>query len=144
MKKIFFHNEAISFRLKAKKKIRDWIIQSIIEEGKIPGEINFIFCSDDFLLHINRQFLLHDYYTDVISFDYSEGEVVSGDIFISMDRVKENSYEIDSILLNELLRVMIHGTLHLIGYKDNSSTDKKFMTELENRYLGQFFRSISN
>ncbi len=121
--------------------IRNWILSVIKKENKIAGDICFIFCSDDYLLEINRKYLKHDYYTDVISFDYSGQEIVSGDIFISIERVMENAVEFSEIFEKETLRVIIHGVLHLIGFKDKSKRDKKEMTEKENTYL-QLFEDV--
>lgn len=118
-----------------KRKITGWIKQTIISEGKIPGDISFIFCSDNYLLEVNKQYLNHDYYTDIITFDYVENGVVSGDIFISCDRVKENAKEYNAAFLNELSRIIIHGVLHLCGYKDKSKKDKLLMTQKEDFYL---------
>jgi rRNA maturation RNase YbeY len=117
-------------------KTRNWIKKSISTEEKKTGEISFIFCSDEYLLGINRQYLEHDYFTDIITFDYVENNIISGDIFISIDRVRENASEFQVSFQNELNRIIIHGVLHLIGFKDKSATDKRLMTNKEDFYLG--------
>lgn len=118
-----------------KRKITRWIKETITSEGKTLGDISFIFCSDTYLLEVNKQYLNHDYFTDIITFDYVEGNLISGDIFISCDRVKENAAEFKTGFDNELFRIIIHGVLHLLGYKDKSKKDKLLMTEKEDLYL---------
>lgn len=118
-----------------KRKITRWIKETITSEGKTLGDISFIFCSDTYLLEVNKQYLNHDYFTDIITFDYVEGNLISGDIFISCDRVKENAAEFKTGFDNELFRIIIHGVLHLLGYKDKSKKDKLLMTEKEDMYL---------
>jgi len=114
-------------------------IEKLIEtEGKILGDISYIFCSDDYLLEINKQYLNHDYYTDVITFDYCENGVISGDIFISVDTIKSNAQEYSVTFEKELQRVMIHGVLHLVGYKDKQDDDQKVMRSKEDEYLQLF------
>jgi len=110
----------------------------VSNENKKMGEVNYIFCSDDYLLNINRQYLNHDYYTDVISFDYCEDDVISGDIFISVDTVRDNAQEYKVEFIKELERVMIHGVLHFVGYKDKTDEDSKVMRQKENQYLSLF------
>jgi len=134
--KIHFFEEEIDFKLKNKKIIRSWIENTIVAEHDILKEINFIFCSDAYLLKINQDYLQHDTYTDIVTFDNSEkkDEIVS-DIFISIERVSENALIYGISTIQELHRVMIHGTLHLLGYKDKSSKEKKIMREKENYYL---------
>jgi len=113
-------------------------LNSLIEnELSNVGEISIIFCSDEYLLEMNKTYLQHDYYTDIITFDYVEGNVISGDLFISLDRVKENAQKFDTRLLKELYRVVFHGTLHLVGYKDKSEDEQKQMREKENYYLSE-------
>ncbi len=116
-------------------KSKKWIKNTISKEGSQPGDITFIFCSDDYLLEINRQYLDHDYYTDIITFDYVEGDLISGDIFISVDRVRENAATFGVSFLNELNRIVIHGVLHLLGYKDKEPEEKELMTTKEDTYL---------
>ncbi|MFB6318521.1 rRNA maturation RNase YbeY [Saccharicrinis sp. FJH54] len=116
-------------------KISDWIIRTIDDRALSTWNISVIFCSDAYLLNINRQYLNHDYYTDVITFDYSENKRVSGDIFISVDMIRFNAEKFARNEKNELFRVIIHGVLHLCGYKDKSPEDKKEMTKQENLAL---------
>lgn len=136
MAKINFYKEDTVFNFKSKKLIKEWIKNTIDNEGFILDELNFILCSDEYLLKINQDFLQHDYYTDVITFDNSEIEKhILGDIFISIDRVKDNAKQEKVKILDELCRIMIHGTLHLLGYKDKTTKAKKEMTAKENLYL---------
>ncbi|MFM7473400.1 MAG: rRNA maturation RNase YbeY [Crocinitomicaceae bacterium] len=110
----------------------------IAMESKTCGDITLIFCSDDYLLEINKKYLNHDYYTDVITFDYSDNQMVSGDLFISIDRVLENAKSFQVVAKEELIRVVCHGVLHLVGYKDKTEEEKKVMTSKENEYLLNF------
>ena len=107
----------------------------IFNENKKEGELSFVFCSDEYLLKMNIDYLKHDFYTDVITFDYSEGDIISGDVFISIERIKENSEKYNVSFENELQRVMIHGVLHLVGYKDKTEEELKQMREKESQYL---------
>jgi probable rRNA maturation factor len=133
---IKFFNEDVDFTLKNKTVIRAWINSAIINEGYILEGLNFIFCSDEYLWRMNQQFLDHDTYTDVITFDNAERlKTINGDVFISIDRIKENAAEIDVPVADELCRVMIHGTLHLLGYKDKTKAAKTQMTSKEDHYL---------
>lgn len=134
---IFFHSEC-SFQLKQEEKHISWIKQTVHLENRIINEVNIIFCDDQYLLKKNQRYLLHDTLTDVITFDYSEKSAISGDIFISIDRVKENAVNFAVPFEVELKRVMIHGVLHLMGYNDKSAEEKKRMTEKENQYLTLF------
>lgn len=138
MAKISFFTEDIDYTLKHKIIIRNWITETIITEGYQLSELNFILCSDAYLLRINQDYLQHDDYTDVITFDNSEElKTIVGDIFISIERIKENAASFSSTVLHELCRVMIHGTLHLLGYKDKSKADKSLMTQKEDFYLAK-------
>jgi probable rRNA maturation factor len=132
---ISFHSEDVDFQLENEQKIIDWIISTIHQEGKYSTEISYIFCSDAYLHQMNLEYLNHDTYTDIITFDYTENSVVSGDIFISIDRVKENAKKFNTTFLNELSRVIIHGVLHLVGYKDKSTEQKQVMRSKEDFYL---------
>ena len=133
---INFFNEDVTYTLKNKTAIRTWINSAITAEGYLLEELNFIFCSDEYLWRMNQQFLDHDTYTDVITFDNSERlKTINGDIFISIDRVRENAAEIKVPAATELCRVMIHGTLHLLGYKDKTKSAKTQMTAKEDHYL---------
>lgn len=141
MPKINFFTEDITYTLKQKTKIRQWISETIKQEGYRLEELNFILCSDDYLLRINQDYLQHDDYTDVITFDNAEElKTIVGDIFISIHRVKENAQQFQSNTETELCRVMIHGTLHLLGYKDKTKATKTQMTAKEDFYLAQFIR----
>lgn len=138
MPKINFFTEDINYTLKNKTAIRQWITETITAEGYVLEELNFILCSDAYLLRINQDFLQHDDYTDVITFDNSEAlKMIRGDIYISIDRIKENALQFKSTLGSELCRVMIHGTLHLLGYKDKTKAAKKEMTAKEDFYLAK-------
>lgn len=113
-------------------------LNSLIKnELKEVGDISVIFCSDEYLLEMNKAYLDHDYYTDIITFDYVEEDVISGDLFISLDRVKENANKFDAALIKELYRVVFHGTLHLVGYKDKTEAEKREMRQKENYYLSE-------
>ncbi|MEH1007713.1 rRNA maturation RNase YbeY [Winogradskyella sp. ECml5-4] len=114
-----------------------WISETILEEDCREGEINYIFCSDDYLHKLNVDFLNHDTLTDVISFDYSVGKELHGEIYISVDRVKENALDFKVSLEEEMARVMIHGVLHYCGYKDKSEADEKLMRSKEDYYLAK-------
>lgn len=116
---------------------KKWLLEVVKEEGKKPGVINYIFCSDEFLVKVNMEFLKRDYFTDVISFDYSENGVISGDIMISLDRVAENAGNLGISYLEELKRIMVHGLLHLIGYDDSTKDLKAVMTAREDLYLAR-------
>jgi probable rRNA maturation factor len=116
-----------------------WLSGVCVDEGRVMKEINVIFCSDDYLLQLNRDYLAHDYYTDIITFDYCEGDSVVGDLFISKDRVVDNAVELVVPFLEELHRVMVHGILHLCGYGDKDSVEKTLMRQKEDFYLKRCF-----
>jgi rRNA maturation RNase YbeY len=120
------------------EKYTEWLVVVIESEGSLVGEINFIISDDETLLSMNKEYLNHDYYTDVITFDYSSGKEISGDIFISWDRVKENADLFSVEKYDELRRVMVHGILHLLGYKDKTGQEKSIMRELEDSKLKMF------
>lgn len=133
---IHFFSEEISYTLKPKLLVRSWINQTILAEGYRLGELSFIFSSDEYLLKINREYLNHDNYTDIITFDNSKTEkLIIGDIFISIERIRENASKFNVKERDELHRVMIHGTLHLLGYPDKGKEAKKVMTTKEDHYL---------
>ncbi len=135
---INFFAEETNYQLKQKRVLKAWIKAAIAAEGYQLDELNFILCSDAYLLRMNQDYLKHDTYTDVITFDNSEVlKSIVGDIFISMDRIKENASALGVTASEELSRVMIHGTLHLLGYKDKSKPAKALMTEKEDDYLGK-------
>jgi rRNA maturation RNase YbeY len=118
-----------------KKIIRQWIIKISTLEGKKPGAINIVLASDSYLYGLNAKYLGHRNFTDVITFDYSEKEVINGDVFISLERVKENAHMLGVSFKNELYRVIIHGVLHLLGYKDKSKLQKQDMRAKEDYCL---------
>ena len=135
MKKInIFYEDISPFSLPENNIIKS-ILFLISEEKRKAGEISIILCSDEYLLKINEQFLNHRYYTDIITFDYVENEIISGDLFISIDRIKENAKKFQTTFINELYRVIFHGILHLIGYNDKEKTEIKQMREKETFYL---------
>ncbi len=119
------------------QNIDKWIENTILSEKRKAGDISFIFCSDDYLLNINQEYLNHDYYTDVITFDYVQEDEISGDIFISVERIRDNAVGFNATFEDELNRIMIHGVLHLLGYKDKSEQEKQIMTDKENEYLSK-------
>ncbi len=136
MPAITFFEEDITYKLKNKKAVRHWITETIKAEGFKLKELTYIFCSDDYLLQINQQYLNHDTYTDIITFDNSETKkVITGDIFISINRIRENAAKFNISETDELHRVIIHGALHLLGYKDKTAVTKEKMTLKEDFYL---------
>ncbi|MCK4750507.1 MAG: rRNA maturation RNase YbeY [Bacteroidales bacterium] len=132
---ISFHSQHTHFDLKQKIRHKHWIIDCIGSYSKVPGAIDFVFTSNAHLLRLNREYLNHNYFTDVITFDYTDGNIISGDVFISIDQVKENASFYKVLPEIELRRVMIHGMLHLMGFNDNSEAEKKGMREMENEAL---------
>ncbi len=128
-------NSETSFTLKNQKKLADWISNVVLSEDFEVGEINYIFCDDVYLHKINQEFLNHDTFTDIISFDYTLGKEVGGDIFISIERVLENAEKFDEVFENELHRVMIHGILHFMGYKDKTKKEKTLMRTKEDEKI---------
>ncbi|MDA7798745.1 rRNA maturation RNase YbeY [Flavobacteriaceae bacterium] len=125
-------NSETTFNLQNEAKTTTWIERVVVSEGFAIGEINYIFCDDAYLNHINKEFLKHDSFTDIISFDYSLGKQISGDIYISIERVLDNAEKYNVTFENELRRVMIHGVLHYMGYKDKTTEEKKVMRLKEN------------
>lgn len=109
----------------------------ILSEGKKPGEINYIFCDDEYLLQVNREYLKHDYYTDVITFDYVKGKTISGDIFVSLPRIFDNAQTLSKDFESEFFRVLAHGLLHLCGYKDKTEEEIAEMRSKEDYYLNK-------
>lgn len=133
---IFFFKEDTSYQLKQRAEIRLWLQLIARKEKYTIAELNYIFCSDEYLLQVNKDYLNHDYYTDIITFDNSEKKSsIEGDIFISIDRVRENSSIQKTSLKDELHRVMAHGLLHLTGYKDKTSAEKEIMRKKEDASL---------
>ncbi|MEJ6681715.1 MAG: rRNA maturation RNase YbeY [Flavobacteriales bacterium] len=136
-KTIFFHNADTSYLLKNKRLISSWITSAIIEEEKRLKEISYVFCTDDYLININQKHLNHDTYTDIITFDYTEDGNITSEIYISVDRVRENAKNLGVETLDETHRVIIHGVLHLCGYNDKSELQAQEMRNKENYYLGK-------
>lgn len=136
---IQFHTEDVQFTFQHASIIRNWLHDSAQQEGSDIASLSFVFCSDNYLYDMNVEYLNHDTLTDVITFQYSEPEAseIEGDIFISIDRIKENATQFQVSFEQELYRVMVHGTLHLLGYGDKSTEEKQLMTEKENFYLNQ-------
>ena len=135
---IQFCTEDITFSLKEKLKHKAWLNEVAKQEGKKILELTYVFCSDEYLLQINQEYLNHDTLTDIVTFDNSEDpKKIEGDIFISIERVKENGDKLGTSQ-TELKRVMVHGLLHLLGYKDKKKEDKTLMTEKEDFYIKQY------
>ncbi|MGA1226382.1 MAG: rRNA maturation RNase YbeY [Tamlana sp.] len=132
-------NYETDFSLNNEEEISIWINETIVSENHILGEINYVFCDDDYLYKLNVEFLNHDTLTDIISFDYSVGKNLQGDIFISVQRVVDNAKDFGVSFEEELHRVIIHGVLHYCGYKDKTDDDAKVMREKENHYLKLLF-----
>lgn len=130
-----FHCEDIEYDLKQKPAVISWLSYSITNEGKTPGEISFIFCSDEYLHSMNVKHLQHDTLTDIITFDYCEENEIHGDMFISIERVAENALKFGVTTEVELHRVMVHGIMHLCGYKDKTPEDQNVMSAKEDFYL---------
>ena len=141
---INFYSENIVVPKIPKRKIASWIKVVAQKYGKKIGEIAYIFCDDEKILEVNKQYLQHDYYTDIITFDYSEKDTLSGDIFVSLDTVKSNSEQYNTLYINELYRVIIHGILHLCGQNDKTLKEEKRMREKEEEALEMFFLSDIN
>lgn len=128
----FFFENIEEFSLD--KNLKNWLENIILSEGKKLGDINYIFCDDEYLLKVNQDFLNHDYYTDIITFDYVKGKIISGDIFVSITRVSDNA-TLSKDYNSEFCRVLAHGILHLCGYKDKTDTEIKEMRSKEDFYL---------
>ena len=135
LENISFFSEEIDFTINDTKNKTKWINSIISQYSNIPGEITYIFCSDKYLLELNIDHLNHDTFTDIITFDYTKTGMISGDIFISIHRVTENAEKFKVTFQEELQRVMAHGVLHLIGFKDKTVEEKKEMREAENNAL---------
>jgi probable rRNA maturation factor len=131
-------NYETEFQLDNEQKYQDWLTEVIESEDKEEGEINYIFCDDDYLYEINVQYLEHETLTDIISFDYTLGNLISGDIFISIERVKDNAQDFGVSFEEELKRVMVHGILHYCGYKDKTEADEKLMRTKEEEKMKMF------
>lgn len=133
-----FTTDNIALPVFSQTRVRAWIRAVAADYGKKVGDITYIFCDDERILAVNRQFLQHDYYTDVITFDYSQGETLSGDIFISLDTVRTNAEQAGTSFDEELLRIIIHGVLHLTGQGDKTPETKAVMTGKEERALARW------
>lgn len=129
--------EDTNFKFNIRRLTSQWLKFTAESEIKRIGQVNIIFCSDNYILDINQKYLQHDYFTDIITFDYCEGKTLSGDLFISVDTVRENAIFYGTEFDDELNRVIVHGLLHLIGYDDHSEEDQKTMRSKENYYLAQ-------
>ena len=139
MSSVSFHSELTSFKLKDKNKLKKWLHAVALRNGGKISAIQYIFCDDAFLLDVNKQYLNHDTLTDIITFRYSEHPApLESDIYISIERVKENALQLSIQFENELHRVMVHGVLHLLGFKDKTAKEKGLMREEEDFYLGMF------
>ncbi|MDZ7900616.1 MAG: rRNA maturation RNase YbeY [Arcicella sp.] len=133
---IAFFNEDIDFKFPGKNKFKAWLKKVADKEGFMIGQLNYIFCSDEYLHKINLEYLDHDTYTDIITFDNSEDEAtIEGDIFVSVERIRENSQTLNTVFEEEVKRVVVHGLLHLCGYDDHTHEDKAEMRKLENNYI---------
>lgn len=130
-----FFSEGIDFNPQNSHQIRKWLNSVILDKGYSEGTINYIFCNDEYLLNLNQKYLNHDTYTDIITFDYNRSKVISGDIFISIDRVTENAKKFKESFESELHRVIVHGILHLCGIDDKTTEEGKKMREEEQSYL---------
>lgn len=135
--RIEFYSEN-DFNLQDEDRFRDWLERVARSEERSIGEISFVFCDDDYLLEINQKFLQHDTYTDIITFDNSVGKILNADIYISTDRVIENADLYEVKFVEELRRVMVHGVLHLCGYKDRTSEEKREMRTMEDEKIKMF------
>lgn len=136
---IIFFNEDINFKFQGKNIFKAWLKKVAEKEGFKVKNLNYIFCSDDYLHKINIEYLDHDTYTDIITFDNSEDEsIIEGDIFISIERVRENSQNLNTVFDDELKRVIVHGLLHLCGYDDHTPKEKAEMRRLESEYISIF------
>ena len=137
MHRIDFHYET-DFVLRDEPRVDKWITEAITSEKAIPGELNFIFCSDEYLLELHKKFMGKDSLTDILTFNYCEDNTISGDIFISIERVTDNAEEHQVALEEELNRVMIHGVLHLLGYDDGDEEEKDLMRKKEEEKMKMF------
>ena len=137
----FFFLQPVSV-LKQRNKLKSFLQKTAQKEGRPISSLNIIFCSDVFLLNINKQFLNHDFYTDIITFDLSESKKgpVTAELYISYDRVKDNARQMKTVTTKELHRVVFHGLLHLLGYKDKTTKDKMLMRKMEDKLLAKYFR----
>jgi len=140
---IEYQKEEVEFDLPNVDHLTNWLMAISESKQKKISLINYIFCSDEYLLAINKEYLNHDYYTDIITFPYKQGKEIESDIFISIDRVTENAMTFDTSFEKELLRVMSHGLLHLLGYKDNTEEDINEMRENEEKAIEMFYKNVN-
>ena len=142
---IFFNNADRSTSLRSRTELKTFINKQCLKEGVHIETLQYVFCSDTFLLDINKRFLNHNFYTDIISFDLSEqkGRLI-GDVYISIDRVKENAKTEGNLYTHELLRVIFHGALHFCGYKDKKPADQKTMRSMEDKWLKAYLKTIGS
>lgn len=138
--KIFY--DEIAYRLKDSRNCLKLIEKVIRSEKKIPGDLSFIITTDDTLIDINREFLDHDYFTDVLAFSNNDNKIVNGEVYISLNTVRKNANNYKVSLRNEMIRVMIHGTLHILGYKDNSRKEKDVMRKEEDKWINRANKTI--
>jgi probable rRNA maturation factor len=136
--KVCFFYQGVKVTLQHRTRLKNYILSIFKKEGKKLLSINYIFCTDKALLEINRQFLSHDFYTDIITFDLSDANEVQAEIYISVDRVKDNAKKLGVSFKSEMHRVIFHGVLHLCGYMDKSKQDKEQMRRMENFYLSKY------
>lgn len=139
---ISYHLEGVEKPKICTRRTSKWVKDVAEKHGKIVGEIAYIFCSDPYILEVNKQYLQHDYFTDIITFDYSEGNKISGDLFISLDTVKSNSEQFGTDYYEELERVIIHGILHLCGFKDKEPAEEARMREEENKAISSLEKPL--
>lgn len=139
---ISFHSEKIHFELKNKVPHKNWVKKWITAHTKIPGDINFVFTSSEHIKLINQEYLNHNYFTDVISFDYTEKDLISGDIYISIEEVRKNAEFYQTEAEDELRRVMIHGITHLLGFGDENEEEKEIMRKKENDALHLWMKEV--
>lgn len=141
---IHYFSETEEFSLEEPQSFSDWLTMCVEKLNHKIDSINYIFCDDEYLLEINKKHLEHDYYTDIITFDYSDGKQLSGDIFISIERVADNAYDYDIDFDVELSRVMAHGLLHMMGFKDKTPQEQKEMRKMEDQCLSLLFTETDN
>ena len=134
MIQFFFENTE---KITIESTLAAWLEDIILTEGKKPGDINYIFCDDEYLLQVNKEYLHHDYYTDIITFDYVKGKTISGDIFVSLPRIFDNAETLSKDFESEFFRVLAHGILHLCGYKDKTDEEISEMRNKEDYYLNK-------
>ena len=134
MIQFFFENTE---KITIESTLAAWLEDIILTEGKKPGDINYIFCDDEYLLQVNKEYLQHDYYTDIITFDYVKGKTISGDIFVSLPRIFDNAETLSKDFDSEFFRVLAHGILHLCGYKDKTDEEISIMRNKEDYYLNK-------